>query len=114
MHDYAANDSYELEMKAGQVVLVVTFESPEEQVHTHTHTTHTHMQTVHIHTVHTHTHCTHTHTRLFCILYTHFLHNQPLFYLLTSYLCVCLCMLVCVCVYLPVYVCVCVCRMTAG
>ncbi|XP_067111712.1 myc box-dependent-interacting protein 1 isoform X1 [Osmerus mordax] len=31
MHDYAANDSDELEMKAGQVVLVVTFESPEEQ-----------------------------------------------------------------------------------
>ncbi|KAM3861929.1 myc box-dependent-interacting protein 1 [Diretmus argenteus] len=31
MHDYAANDSDELEMKAGDVVLVVTFENPDEQ-----------------------------------------------------------------------------------
>jgi len=32
MHDYNANDSDELEMKAGDVVLVVGFENPEEQV----------------------------------------------------------------------------------
>ncbi|KAM4559463.1 myc box-dependent-interacting protein 1 isoform 2-T2 [Odontesthes bonariensis] len=31
MHDYAANDTDELEMKAGDVVLVVRFENPEEQ-----------------------------------------------------------------------------------
>ncbi|XP_025759741.1 myc box-dependent-interacting protein 1 isoform X1 [Oreochromis niloticus] len=31
MHDYAANDTDELEMKAGDVVLVVTFDNPEEQ-----------------------------------------------------------------------------------
>ncbi|MCI4378610.1 hypothetical protein PGIGA_G00217880 [Pangasianodon gigas] len=31
MHDYAANDSDELEMKAGDVVLVVTYDNPEEQ-----------------------------------------------------------------------------------
>lgn len=32
MHDYAANDSDELEMKAGDVVLVVTYDNPEDQV----------------------------------------------------------------------------------
>ncbi|KAG7330990.1 hypothetical protein KOW79_004959 [Hemibagrus wyckioides] len=31
MHDYAANDSDELEMKAGDVVLVVMYDNPEEQ-----------------------------------------------------------------------------------
>uniref|UniRef100_A0A3Q3VXH8 Myc box-dependent-interacting protein 1 n=1 Tax=Mola mola TaxID=94237 RepID=A0A3Q3VXH8_MOLML len=31
MHDYAANDTDELEMKADDVVLVITFENPEEQ-----------------------------------------------------------------------------------
>uniref|UniRef100_A0A3P8TB41 Myc box-dependent-interacting protein 1 n=1 Tax=Amphiprion percula TaxID=161767 RepID=A0A3P8TB41_AMPPE len=31
MHDYAANDTDELEMKAGEVVLVITFENPDEQ-----------------------------------------------------------------------------------
>ncbi|XP_077393043.1 myc box-dependent-interacting protein 1 isoform X2 [Festucalex cinctus] len=31
MHDYAANDTDELEMKAGDVVLVMTFENPDEQ-----------------------------------------------------------------------------------
>ncbi|XP_061082191.1 myc box-dependent-interacting protein 1-like isoform X9 [Conger conger] len=31
MHDYVANDSDELEMKAGEVVLVVNFDNPEEQ-----------------------------------------------------------------------------------
>ncbi|CAL8372462.1 unnamed protein product [Arctogadus glacialis] len=31
MHDYAANDSDELEMKAGDVVLVITFTTPDEQ-----------------------------------------------------------------------------------
>ncbi|XP_024142092.1 myc box-dependent-interacting protein 1 isoform X5 [Oryzias melastigma] len=31
MHDYAANDTDELEMKAGEVVLVVLFDNPEEQ-----------------------------------------------------------------------------------
>ncbi|KAM7407605.1 hypothetical protein PAMA_003363 [Pampus argenteus] len=31
MHDYAANDTDELEMKATDVVLVITFDSPEEQ-----------------------------------------------------------------------------------
>ncbi|XP_077473498.1 myc box-dependent-interacting protein 1 isoform X3 [Stigmatopora argus] len=31
MHDYAANDTDELEMKAGDVVLVITFDSPDEQ-----------------------------------------------------------------------------------
>ena len=35
MHDYAANDTDELEMKAGDVVLVVPFENAEEQVCTH-------------------------------------------------------------------------------
>lgn len=38
MHDYAANDTDELEMKAGDVVLVVHFDNPEEQVRTYTHT----------------------------------------------------------------------------
>lgn len=38
MHDYAANDTDELEMKAADVVLVITFDNPEEQVHTHKHT----------------------------------------------------------------------------
>ncbi|XP_062861824.1 myc box-dependent-interacting protein 1 [Trichomycterus rosablanca] len=31
MHDYAATDSDELEMKAGDVVLVVTYENPDDQ-----------------------------------------------------------------------------------
>ncbi|XP_063744711.1 myc box-dependent-interacting protein 1 isoform X2 [Eleginops maclovinus] len=31
MHDYAANDTDELEMKTGDVVLVITFENPDEQ-----------------------------------------------------------------------------------
>ncbi|KAK3568988.1 hypothetical protein QTP86_021598 [Hemibagrus guttatus] len=31
MHDYAANDSDELEMKAGDVVLVMMYDNPEEQ-----------------------------------------------------------------------------------
>uniref|UniRef100_A0A4W6EZD0 Myc box-dependent-interacting protein 1 n=1 Tax=Lates calcarifer TaxID=8187 RepID=A0A4W6EZD0_LATCA len=31
MHDYAANDTDELEMKAGDVVLVIPFDNPEEQ-----------------------------------------------------------------------------------
>ncbi|XP_065148956.1 myc box-dependent-interacting protein 1 isoform X2 [Paramisgurnus dabryanus] len=31
MHDYNANDSDELELKAGDVVLVMTFENPDEQ-----------------------------------------------------------------------------------
>ncbi|XP_068602861.1 myc box-dependent-interacting protein 1 [Brachionichthys hirsutus] len=31
MHDYAANDTDELEMKAGDVVLVIHFENPDEQ-----------------------------------------------------------------------------------
>ncbi|KAF7659146.1 hypothetical protein LDENG_00002530 [Lucifuga dentata] len=31
MHDYAANDTDELEMKAGEVVLVIPFDNPEEQ-----------------------------------------------------------------------------------
>ncbi|KAG7467383.1 hypothetical protein MATL_G00152780 [Megalops atlanticus] len=31
MHDYVANDTDELEMKAGEVVLVVTFDNPDEQ-----------------------------------------------------------------------------------
>ncbi|KAM9709460.1 myc box-dependent-interacting protein 1 isoform 3-T3 [Menidia menidia] len=31
MHDYAANDTDELEMKAGDVVLVISFDNPEEQ-----------------------------------------------------------------------------------
>lgn len=39
MHDYAANDTDELEMSAGDVVLVIPFENPDEQVpackHTH-------------------------------------------------------------------------------
>lgn len=34
MHDYAANDSDELEMKAGDVVLVVMYDNQEEQVST--------------------------------------------------------------------------------
>uniref|UniRef100_A0A3Q2YFQ6 Bridging integrator 1 n=1 Tax=Hippocampus comes TaxID=109280 RepID=A0A3Q2YFQ6_HIPCM len=32
MHDYAANDTDELEMKAGDVVLVIPFDNPDEQV----------------------------------------------------------------------------------
>lgn len=32
MHDYAANDTDELDMKAGDVVLVIPFDNPEEQV----------------------------------------------------------------------------------
>lgn len=32
MHDYAPNDTDELEMKAGDVVLVIPFENPDEQV----------------------------------------------------------------------------------
>lgn len=32
MHDYTANDSDELELKAGDVVLVVTYDNPDEQV----------------------------------------------------------------------------------
>ena len=32
MHDYNANDSDELELKAGDVVLVMTFDNPDEQV----------------------------------------------------------------------------------
>ncbi|KAJ8350286.1 hypothetical protein SKAU_G00254160 [Synaphobranchus kaupii] len=31
MHDYVANDSDELEMKTGEIVLVVNFDNPEEQ-----------------------------------------------------------------------------------
>lgn len=31
MHDYTANDTDELEMKAGDIVLVVTFDNPDEQ-----------------------------------------------------------------------------------
>ncbi|KAI4805574.1 hypothetical protein KUCAC02_010178 [Chaenocephalus aceratus] len=31
MHDYAANDTDELEMKTGDVVLVISFENPDEQ-----------------------------------------------------------------------------------
>ncbi|XP_028291066.1 myc box-dependent-interacting protein 1 isoform X1 [Gouania willdenowi] len=31
MHDYAANDTDELEMKAGDIVLVIPFDNPEEQ-----------------------------------------------------------------------------------
>lgn len=39
MHDYAPNDTDELEMKAGDVVLVIPFDNPDEQVkYTHTHT----------------------------------------------------------------------------
>lgn len=34
MHDYTANDSDELEMKAGDVVLVVTYDNAEDQVST--------------------------------------------------------------------------------
>lgn len=34
MHDYAANDTDELEMKTGDVVLVISFDNPDEQVHT--------------------------------------------------------------------------------
>lgn len=37
MHDYAANDTDELDMKAGDVVLVITFDNPDEQVYTHSH-----------------------------------------------------------------------------
>lgn len=44
MHDYAPNDTDELEMKAGDVVLVITFESPDEQVK---HTSKTHTRTDH-------------------------------------------------------------------
>lgn len=32
MHDYTATDSDELQLKAGDVVLVIPFENPEEQV----------------------------------------------------------------------------------
>lgn len=32
MHDYNANDSDELELKAGDVVLVVSYENQDEQV----------------------------------------------------------------------------------
>lgn len=46
MHDYAPNDTDELEMKAGDVVLVIPFENPDEQVkHTSTHT-HTAWQSI--------------------------------------------------------------------
>lgn len=31
MHDYAANDTDELDMKAGDVVLVILFDNPDEQ-----------------------------------------------------------------------------------
>ncbi|KAG9334045.1 hypothetical protein JZ751_009208 [Albula glossodonta] len=31
MHDYIANDADELEMKAGEIVLVVAFDNPDEQ-----------------------------------------------------------------------------------
>jgi len=31
MHDYAANDTDELDMKASDVVLVITFDNPDEQ-----------------------------------------------------------------------------------
>ncbi|KAI1899128.1 hypothetical protein AGOR_G00058350 [Albula goreensis] len=31
MHDYAANDTDELEMKAGEIVLVMSFENPDDQ-----------------------------------------------------------------------------------
>ncbi|XP_009074615.1 PREDICTED: myc box-dependent-interacting protein 1-like [Acanthisitta chloris] len=31
MHDYTATDSDELQLKAGDVVLVIPFENPEEQ-----------------------------------------------------------------------------------
>lgn len=34
MHDYTANDSDELEMKAGDVVLVVTYDNLDDQVST--------------------------------------------------------------------------------
>lgn len=44
MHDYAPNDTDELEMKAGDVVLVITFENPDEQVK---HTSKTRTQTDH-------------------------------------------------------------------
>lgn len=40
MHDYAPNDTDELEMKAGNVVLVIPFDNPDEQVkrtHARTH-----------------------------------------------------------------------------
>lgn len=36
MHDYAANDTDELDMKAGDVVLVIPFDNPDEQVSKHT------------------------------------------------------------------------------
>ena len=32
MHDYAATDGDELDMKAGDVVLVIAFDNPDEQV----------------------------------------------------------------------------------
>lgn len=32
MHDYAATDTDELKLKAGDVVLVIPFDNPEEQV----------------------------------------------------------------------------------
>lgn len=38
MHDYAANDTDELEMKVGDVVLVITFDNPDEQVRTESYT----------------------------------------------------------------------------
>lgn len=44
MHDYAANDTDELEMKAGDVVLVIPFDNPDEQVYSLSHArTHTHV-----------------------------------------------------------------------
>lgn len=37
MHDYAANDTDELEMKATDVVLVIPFDNPDEQVRARRH-----------------------------------------------------------------------------
>jgi len=44
MHDYGATDSDELDLKAGDIVLVLPFANPEEQVsHDGTHAqTHSH------------------------------------------------------------------------
>jgi hypothetical protein len=39
MHDYAATDGDELEMKAGDVVLVLAWENPDEQVSSQPHST---------------------------------------------------------------------------
>lgn len=39
MHDYAATDGDELEMKAGDVVLVLAWENPDEQVGSQPHST---------------------------------------------------------------------------